>query len=263
MTPAFFGTSERRLFGIHAPARGGAARPRAAVLCYPWGQEYIRAHRSMKQLANLLSGAGRHVLRFDYFGTGDSAGEMLEADLPGWERDIETAMEEARDVSGASSVALVGLRLGANLAAKVAAAHPKQVESLVLWDPILSGEEYIAEILHTDAAHLQRPQPLQLPAELGRGLQVLGFPLSEGLQAQLREIDLTRVVAKLPKRTSVIVSHALPRHPQLQAELARTQGETSFEYVEGLLAWLQSRDLGAGAVPANVLERIAQRLATP
>ena len=66
------------------------------VLCYPWGSEYIHAHRALRQLATRLSMAGFHTLRFDYFGTGDSAGEMEDADLGVWEDDIETAIEELK-----------------------------------------------------------------------------------------------------------------------------------------------------------------------
>ncbi len=55
--------------------RAGVCRlPKSIVLCHPWGQEYLRAHRSMRQLGNLLAAAGHHVFRLDYFGTGDSGG---------------------------------------------------------------------------------------------------------------------------------------------------------------------------------------------
>ena len=72
-------------------------------------------------LLEQLAAQGWHVLRFDYFGTGDSAGEFDEADLTGWEADIEQALDELLDMAGARKVALVGLRLGATLAARVAA----------------------------------------------------------------------------------------------------------------------------------------------
>ena len=65
----------------------------------------------------MLAASGWDTLRFDYYGTGDSAGDLIEANLGGWEKDIEWAIEEARATSGANRVALIGLRLGANLAA--------------------------------------------------------------------------------------------------------------------------------------------------
>jgi len=141
VNPFFLGTAERRIFAIHEPAAASSARPRAAVLCYPLGSEYVCAHRSLRHLAARLAKGGFHTLRFDYFGTGDSGGDEGEADAAGMEADVEAAMESVRDIAGTARVALVGLRAGANVAARVAARSPGQVEALVLWDPIMSGGE--------------------------------------------------------------------------------------------------------------------------
>jgi pimeloyl-ACP methyl ester carboxylesterase len=140
VTPFFLGTSQRRLFGIHTPAAGRTGRPRAAVLCQPWGDEYIYAHRSMRQLAVRLSLAGFHTLRFDYFGTGDSAGEEWETDVAGLQADVVTAMETLKDLAATEKVTLVGLRAGANVAAGTAAVSPGEIAALVLWDPLLTGD---------------------------------------------------------------------------------------------------------------------------
>ena len=51
----------------------------------------------MRRLANMLAAVGCHVLRFDYFGTGDSMGTAHEVTRRGWEQDIETAIEELQD----------------------------------------------------------------------------------------------------------------------------------------------------------------------
>ena len=99
MNPLYIGTRGRRLFGIHEPPAVKAGRARAAVLCYPWGSEYLFAHRTLRQLAVRLCGAGFHTLRFDFFGTGDSSGDMLDADLAGWEGDTESAVEGIKDIA--------------------------------------------------------------------------------------------------------------------------------------------------------------------
>lgn len=140
MNPLYLGTKERRLFALYEPAAIKPKRTRAAVLCYPWGSEYIYAHRSMRQLAVKLSVAGFHTLRFDYFGTGDSGGETFQASPLGAEADIEVAIDGVKDMVGASRVALIGLRQGATLAARVAARHAADLDSLVLWDPIYDGD---------------------------------------------------------------------------------------------------------------------------
>jgi pimeloyl-ACP methyl ester carboxylesterase len=216
----------------------------------------------MRQLAKMLSAAGYHVLRFDYFGTGDSAGEPLEADLGGWERDIETAMQELKDTSGASRVALVGLRLGATLAGRVAIRkNNKEIDALVLWDPVISGAEYLDDIFRTAAARTcGTTGTLPRSAAIG-GHEILGFPLTDALAAEIRTIDLCKLAASFPARTHVIASQPLASHDALRAELERhARSGLAIEPIESLFAWLQYRDLGAGAVPLKVLEHIVQCL---
>src|SRR5690242_21844126 len=81
MTAFHFGSRERRLFGYYEPAPASARKVQAALLCHPMGNEQVFAYRSMRQLAARLVRAGFHVLRFDYFGTGDSYGDTGEGDL--------------------------------------------------------------------------------------------------------------------------------------------------------------------------------------
>ena len=73
MKPLFFGEANRRLYGVyHPPAKPSR---HAVLLCYPGMQEYNAAHWMFRRLATSLSREGHHVLRFDYYGTGDSDGE--------------------------------------------------------------------------------------------------------------------------------------------------------------------------------------------
>lgn len=136
MIPFHFGRSSRRLFGIYEPARAGTAPSRAVVICYPEGAEHVCAYRTMRALAERLVRAGLHVLRFDYYGTGDSDGDSSPERALEWLDDIETAIEEVKQVSGAARVTVVGLRLGANLAACLAARRRGLIEQLVLWEPL-------------------------------------------------------------------------------------------------------------------------------
>jgi pimeloyl-ACP methyl ester carboxylesterase len=141
VNPLYLGTRERRLFAVYEPAAVKDRRTRAAVLCYPWGAEYVYAHRTMRQLAVKLSAGGFHTLRFDYFGTGDSGGEDSEANPAAADIDVESAIDGLQDIVGVARVALIGLRLGATLAARTAMRCKEKVEALVLWDPIVSPED--------------------------------------------------------------------------------------------------------------------------
>ena len=62
MNPFYFGTSQRPLFGIHHPPKSSDVRASGVVLCPAIGQDYMRTHRGLKQLALQLSKAGFHVL---------------------------------------------------------------------------------------------------------------------------------------------------------------------------------------------------------
>jgi uncharacterized protein len=225
MNPLFIGTAERRLFGLYEPAASMRGKQRAAVLCYPWGMEYIYAHRSMRQLASRLSAAGFHTLRFDYFGTGDSSGEMEQANLVGSYTDVESAIEALKDIAGTSKVALIGLRVGANIALNVASRLGSEVEALVLWDPIVSGEQYVAT-LQEDS------------------------DVSETVLHEIRSLDLPSSLEGIPERSMILVTERLPFHEQLAKPV---------EFVPTACPWVEEITM-SGALPVPAIQRIEEWL---
>jgi len=225
MNPLFIGTAERRLFGLYEPAASTRGKQRAAVLCYPWGMEYIYAHRSMRQLASRLCAAGFHTLRFDYFGTGDSSGEMDQANLVGSYTDVESAIEALKDIAGTSRVTLIGLRVGANIALNVASRPESEVEALVLWDPIVSGEQYV-ETLRKDS------------------------DVSETVLHEIRSIDLPSSLGGMPERSLILVTERLPSHEQLGRPV---------EFVPAACPWVEEITM-SGALPVPAMQRIEEWL---
>src|SRR5579871_6007661 len=85
------------------------------ILCYPYGQEYIRCHKLYVNMANKLAVLGFHVLRFDYYGTGDSSGEFPSITIDGSLGDIDVAINELKESCDISKVILIGVRFGATL----------------------------------------------------------------------------------------------------------------------------------------------------
>lgn len=251
MTPLYLGSSQRRLFGIYEPPAVKADRVRAVVLCNPWGAEYIYAHRSLRQLATTLSMCGFHTLRFDFFGTGDSAGEMADGDLAGWESDVESAMEGISDIVGTARVSLIGLRLGATIAAKVAARHAGEIDSLVLWDPIISGDVYLRSL-----------QTTSLPTRKGEedAWEIEGFPMSLRMMHELKAIDLRDLIAEPSGRSLMLIteesrSSNIPR----AATLADDSRVMEIEFLGAPCPWVDSGTT-TGAVPVQVVKRIAEWL---
>ena len=255
MNPFYFGSGARRLFGIYSPAAGTARNARAIVICPPWGHEYIRAHRSMRQLAAMLAGAGCHVLRFDYYGTGDSAGEISEADLTGWQRDIEMAIEELKDTTGVARVQLAGLRLGATLAAAVAARQPRTVDALALWDPVQTGTGYLDELM---AVASVRSATSRGPRN-GAPRVIDGFPLPEKMVNEMRALDLAASMASFGGRTLAVFSGEAGDAERLRGALSGgTRGQVDVEHVPSTAAWVRDVALGTGAVPVNLLTRMVE-----
>lgn len=263
MTPFYFGTEERRLFGIYEPARRGPGR-RAVVLCHPWGAEHLHAYRSMRQLSATLTAAGLHTLRFDYFGTGDSAGEMTAATLDGWHADIRAAVQELLDTTGATRVGLVGLRLGATLAAKVAAKSRDDIDVLVLWDPVVNGTSYLKELRETCRHGSVHRAAVPRRGCDGGGHEILGFPLTTAMASEFATIDLLALTPALPERTLFMLSHPLPSHIALSEALRRHAGGSKLiEQIDNQPCWVE-RPLGhplAGTVPVKVLQSITAWLA--
>jgi alpha/beta superfamily hydrolase len=156
MMPLFFGADDQQLYGVYEAAHNSGPASRAVVLCNPVGNEYIHAHRTMRNLSSRLSKAGFHVLRFDYYGTGDSSGGSDEGSPQRWCENIKAAMLELQEMTGAARMSLIGLRFGANLAAEVAARAPETINSLALWEPLADSDEVIAQAPDNDATALIR-----------------------------------------------------------------------------------------------------------
>ncbi len=139
----WFGPAEAPLLGfVHVPTSGIARE--AVVLCSPIGKEHIDTYRGMRLLADELAARGIVAFRFDYEGVGDSSGNEDAPDaMDRWRSSIVSAVDFVRQC-GAQSVSIVGLRLGALLAAS-ALEGCGTINSVVLWDPVVNGRSFIRE----------------------------------------------------------------------------------------------------------------------
>lgn len=111
-TPFFFGRNGRKLYGFFHASELDNEDSTAVLLCPALGLDYRDTHQILHLLANRLAQAGHSVLRFDYYGTGDSSGEISEVRLDGLVDDVVVAIEELRDLSRTRAVTLIGIRMG-------------------------------------------------------------------------------------------------------------------------------------------------------
>lgn len=249
--PLFFGAASDPLYGCYHPPAGGRARDHAVVLCYPFGQEYIRSHRSFVQLATRLASRGFPVLRFDYFGCGDSAGASEDGRVVRWLDDIAAAGEEIRALSGTTRLCLVGLRLGGTLAT-IAAATGGGVDSLVLWDPVAGGRGYLEELRALQAEMLQFAYVDPKYRMQGSLEEVLGFPVAAPLRAEIEALDLFSINGRLAERVLLIESGSPQKLERLCAQLAGGADQFEHIHIAERKVWLA--EPFRGIVPHELLE---------
>ncbi len=227
MKAFFFGSSNRQLFGVYHPPRATVARDAGVLLCYPGIQEYNAAHWAFRKLAGMLAREGFHVLRFDWFGTGDSAGDASEGRPDLWLQDLETAARELRDASGVTSTAIVGMRLGAALATLACRDRRVQPSDLLLWEPVVSGAKYVSEL---DAQDRRENFQLLHGVHIEQD-ELVGYPFPPSLRESLMEIDLFASTLPSTVRTSIWSAVDRPDCRALRDALSQGGSEVTFRHV--------------------------------
>ncbi len=159
--PVWFGPADRPLFGMLGRPVGAQCTDVGVLLCPPLGIDARATYRVYSKLADELNARGITTLRFDYDGTGDSAGS---ADDPGrveaWLASVGHAADRLR-AAGATTVLGLGMRLGATIVCAAARnGSVTDLRGLILWDPCASGRAFLRE---------QRALSAQLGGESGTG----------------------------------------------------------------------------------------------
>jgi len=242
VNPFYFGTRERRLFGAYDPPRGTGRR--GAVICHPWAREYLLSHATIRQLARALSGAGFHALRFDYYGTGDSGGDDTDAGQEHWLTDIDSAVEELKEIGQLAQVGLIGLRYGATLAARTAARR-SDIDRLVLWEPIVDGRAYLEEL----GVAREAARPLA-------DLDVKGSVLTPRFQEEIETVSLATFGPGLPRTLILDSADGANAYEPLGAQLARAGVDSALVREPDVRVWNKSwggrgEDVGMAVAAVN------------
>jgi pimeloyl-ACP methyl ester carboxylesterase len=255
--PVVFGATTTPLFGMLTRPVPGRGIDRGVVVCAPIGFENVVYYRQLGLLARRFAQSGRPALRFDWPGCGDSGGGDRNPDLvASWIASVGLAAGTLRELTGVTEVDIVGLRLGATLAA--AAASATDVSDLVLWAPFKSGRDYVREMR---AFHRMAERPAdesrRLPEEEGQ--EASGFLLSAGTIEALREIDLLSVPIAAPGRRILLAGRDEPP----DETIARRFRDEGVAVDTRVLAGLREVALGwtERPVPTEAFEAIASWLA--
>jgi uncharacterized protein len=254
LLPLYFGASEQRLFGCFHEPEAIRVRDCAVLICQPMGHEYINSHRALRQLAVRLNDTGYPVFRFDFFGCGDSTGDVEEGSIARWLEDISQAISETKLRSASAKLCLVGLRLGASLST-LAATLRTDVTSLVLWDPVIHGRRYLEGLLsfQKEMGRFRPKPPRSHRAEWP--IDIMGFPVTKVLYEEIDRIDLLAISKKPAENVLIVRTEEENTQNELAANLQRLGASVTLDGIEAPHIWLPTLD-GSLLVPGRVLHSI-------
>ncbi len=138
--PFFFGDPGKQKFGFMH--EGHRSANFAVLICPPLGQEYMRTHWMTRNICAALNRKGLPVMRFDFYGQGDSAGTPEVARLGDLCDSIVEAAEELRARTGVREIKIVAFR-AAGLIVDQVRERLGLCTKVIVVDPILSGREYL------------------------------------------------------------------------------------------------------------------------
>ena len=230
------------------------------MLCNPFGQEAIRAHRLLRVVAGRLARAGFHVLRFDYYGTGDSDGEDEAVTLAGWVEDVLAASAHLERIGGVHRVSWAGLGLGASAA--LLAAGRGSPARIAAWDPVIVGSDYVSGLARAHVAALAVELPgTQPPATgQGRGFEALGFPVTPSLEAELHALRPESFAHCGARRVDLVISPATAQAEPLAAALRSGGAEVHLHRIQSRVTWASDEAMNSAIVPVDGLDALLAAL---
>jgi exosortase A-associated hydrolase 2 len=211
----------------------------AYVFAPPFAEELNRSRHMMARLARRAADAGVSVLLLDLFGTGDSGGRFEDGSWPHWQDDLAAGAAWLKR-QGYAKVGLVALRTGALLAAPF-----KDIQHLILWAPVISGEQFltqflrlkVAEAMARDAASKETTKDLKARLDAGETLEVGGYALTPAMAAELGAAKLADAAPRCPVDWIEVGSAPSPAAERAAAAWEKAGVAVTLSAVEGPMFW--------------------------
>jgi exosortase A-associated hydrolase 2 len=245
----FFNKDGKRLFSILHEPDASARPPLGVVFCAPLFEEKLWSHRVLVNAARTFAKRGMTVLRFDYFGDGESEGKFEEASVHSRCADILDAVDFCRSQTAVTKIYLLGLCYGATLALRTALTD-SSVAGAVAWAPVLEGDRYANEllrahlstqiVLHRKVIHDREALVGQIMA--GQTVNTEGYEIGRALYSEICNIELLPLLRSATNPIMVMqIAPGERIEPQYAALANLTNPPLRFERVRELRFWTQQK----------------------
>jgi exosortase A-associated hydrolase 2 len=192
--PRFLGKEGERFFTLQFSCE---ASPKAHIVFVPpFAEEMNRCRSLVSTQARSFAAAGYACTIIDFFGTGDSQGQLSDSSLEIWQDNIRLTIETLqREVS--APVTLWGLRLGGLIALHYAAQVSGEIQDIILWQPVNAANVYVTQMLRQRVASLMvRDLPAETTKEIrqrleeGEQVEIAGYMIGGSLVREIEGIDI-------------------------------------------------------------------------
>lgn len=196
--PFFLERSTHSLFSVFTPPAAATPFKGNVLYIHPFAEEMNRSRRMAALMARALSRVEWGALSVDLLGCGDSSGDFADAGWAEWLADVRAGLDWLRNRND-GAITVIGLRLGAALAAQTTRETPDLVDRLVLWQPVTSGKSMLTQFLRIRVAAAmtggggngaETTRSLRQRFHDGEAVEVAGYEISPDLARALDGLEL-------------------------------------------------------------------------
>lgn len=197
-------------------------KQRAVIIIPPFAEELNKSRRMLSLLGQGLAERGLVSLLPDLFATGESDGELEDASMDIWLSNLELIFKWVKNKFLGIQVSILGLRLGAILAAEFAnrisdskeqpaQETPEELEKLIFWQPVTNTETYIKQFLRlktmsevlVDGKSSTNVSDLLDEIASGKSIEVAGYMLSSKLINSINRLKLGDILSQVRRKTPI------------------------------------------------------------
>jgi exosortase A-associated hydrolase 2 len=197
LLPRFMGDEGEKYFTMQF----SCSSPKAHIVFIPgFCEEMNRCRSLVATQARSFAASGYACTLVDFYGTGDSQGQLGDATLSIWYDNISRTIDTLKSEQDLP-VILWGMRLGGLLVLDYAARNPGTIRDIILWQPVNGARVYITQMLRQRVASLMvRDLPPETTREIrqrleeGEEVEIAGYLIRGPLVRDIEAIDLAAMM---------------------------------------------------------------------